>query len=121
LNLNAGATAQVQISVDGGLTFSNLPIPWSAGPTNYGNPNNGFQQVSDRSQQPTTGQSNVRVRFFYTGNTGSNWAVDNVRLTGTYQPVTYQWSPTTYLNPADGASRIETTTPAVTGPFNIVL
>jgi hypothetical protein len=116
LNLNAGATAQVQISVDGGLTFSNLPVPWSAGPTNYGNPNNAWQQVAiDLSAY--TGQSNVRVRFFYTGNTGSNWGIDNVRLTGTYQPVTYQWSPTTYLNPADGASRIETTTPTVAGPI----
>jgi hypothetical protein len=116
MNLNAGATAQVQISLDGGLTFSNLPVPWPAGPTNYGNPNNGWQQVSiDLSAY--TGQSNVRVRFLYTGNAGSNWGIDNVGLSGTYQPVTYQWSPTTYLNPSDGASRIEVTTPTVAGPI----
>src|SRR5205814_2880122 len=49
---------------------------------------------------------------------GSNWAIDNVGISGTYQPVTYQWSPTTYLTPASGAAQNVTTTPTVAGTFN---
>src|SRR6185503_19232720 len=52
------------------------------------------------------------------GTAGSNWAVDNVGIAGTYQPVTYQWSPTTYLTPANGVGQTVTTTPTVAGTFN---
>jgi hypothetical protein len=57
------------------------------------------------------------VRFGYTGTAGSNWAVDNVGIGGSYQPVTYQWSPTTYLTPASGAGQTVTTTPTIAGTF----
>ena len=57
------------------------------------------------------------VRFNYCGTTGDNWAVDNVGIMGTYQPVTYQWSPTTYLNPASGVGQTVVTTPTVAGPI----
>src|SRR6476660_1223077 len=92
MNLNAGASAVVQISTDGGNTFTTLQS-WT-GPTNAGTtPNGGWKQFSiDLSAY--IGQGNIRVRFLYTGNTGSNWGIDNVGLSGTYQPVDYQWTAT---------------------------
>ncbi|WP_143774438.1 Ig-like domain-containing protein, partial [Niastella vici] len=114
LNFNVGTTGWVEISTDGGLTYTTLKT--YTGPTNVGNPNNGFIQESI-NLSAYIGQSNVRVRFRYSGTTGSNWAIDNVGLAGTYQPVTYQWSPTTYLTPATGVGQTVTTTPTVAGTF----
>ncbi len=116
MNLNFGASAKVQISTDGGLTFTTLQT-WT-GPAAVGTPNGsgaGWQQVSINLSS-YIGQPNVRVRFLYSGNTGSNWGVDNVGLSGTYQPVTYQWSPSTYLTPSD-TSRTVTSTPTVPGSY----
>ena len=113
-NFNAGTIATVQISIDGGVTFTTLLsyLP----PPSLGNPNNGWTQVSI-NLSAYIGQSDVMVRFAYTGTAGSNWAVDNVGITGSYQPVTYQWSPTTYLTPVSGAGQTVTTTPTITGTF----
>jgi hypothetical protein len=114
MNLTTGASAQLQISTNGGLSYSNLSVPWLSGPSTYGTSNNGWQQVSiDLSAY--IGQSNLKVRFLYTGVAGSNWGIDNVGISGTYQPVTYQWSPTTYMTPSDGVGRIVTVTPTATG------
>jgi hypothetical protein len=115
MNLNAGATAWVEISTDGGTNYNTLKT--YSGPTNVGNPNNGFVQESI-NLSAYIGQPNVRVRFRYSGTIGSNWGVDNVGIGGTYQPVTYQWSPTTYLTPANGVGQTVTTTPTVSGTLN---
>ncbi|MFL5745281.1 MAG: hypothetical protein ACJ751_11475, partial [Niastella sp.] len=115
LNFNAGTTAWVEISTDGGNTYTVLKT--YTGPTNVGNPNNGWTQESI-NLSAYIGQSNVKVRFRYSGTAGSNWAVDNVGINGTYQPVTYQWSPTTYLTPSNGVGQNVTTTPTVAGTYN---
>jgi hypothetical protein len=118
MNLNFGASAKVQISTDGGITFTTLQT-WT-GPTNVGTADGsgtGWLQASI-NLSAYIGKSNLRIRFLYTGNTGSDWAIDNVGVSGTYQPVTYQWSPTTYLTPANGTSQTVTTTPTVVGTFN---
>ncbi|MFL5745953.1 MAG: beta strand repeat-containing protein, partial [Niastella sp.] len=115
LNFNAGTTGWVEISTNGGLSYTTLKT--YTGPTNVGNPNNGFIQESI-NLSAYIGQTNVMVRFRYSGTAGSNWAVDNVGIAGTYQPVTYQWSPTTYLTPATGIGQTVTTTPTAAGTFN---
>jgi hypothetical protein len=115
LNFNATTTGWVEISTDGGLSYTTIKT--YTGPTNVGNPNNGFIQESI-NLSAYIGQTNVRVRFRYSGTAGSNWAIDNVGIAGTYQPVAYQWSPTTYLTPATGIGQNVTTTPTVAGTFN---
>ncbi len=115
MNLGVGATANVQISIDGGLTY--IALQTYTGPTNLGNPNNNWAQVSI-NLSAYVGNPNVRVRFLYSGTTGSNWGVDNVGLTGTFQPVTYQWSPTIYLTPSNGVGQDVTTTPTAPGTYN---
>ena len=59
----------------------------------------------------------MTIRFSYSGTSGSNWALDDIGLTGTFQPITYQWSPITYLNPANGTGQQVVTTPTVAGPI----
>ncbi|MCG7858897.1 hypothetical protein MD537_18110, partial [Flavihumibacter sediminis] len=113
-NLNAGTVARVQISIDGGVTYTTLST--YTGPTNIGNPTGGFVQQSF-NLSAYIGQPDVRIRFYYEGTAGSNWAVDNVGLAGTFQPVTYQWSPLTYLSPVDGVGQTVTTTPTVAGTY----
>ena len=115
MNLNVGTTAWVEISTDGGTNYNTLKT--YTGPTNVGNPNNGFIQESI-NLSAYIGQPNVKIRFRYSGTTGSNWAVDNVGIGGTYQPVTYQWSPLTYLTPSNGVGQTVTTTPTVSGTYN---
>lgn len=115
MNLNVGTTAWVEISTDGGTNYNTLKT--YTGPTNVGNPNNGFIQESI-NLSAYIGQPNVKVRFRYSGTAGSNWAIDNVGIGGTYQPVTYQWSPLTYLTPANGIGQTVTTTPPTSGTYN---
>ncbi|MEP7375098.1 MAG: hypothetical protein ABI675_16995, partial [Chitinophagaceae bacterium] len=114
LNFNAGTIGKVEISVDGGISYNTLKT--YTGPLNVGNPNMGWAQEAI-NLSAYIGQANVRVRFNYTGTAGSNWAVDNVGIATTFQPLTYQWSPTTYLNPASGIGKTVTATPTVAGTF----
>ncbi len=47
--------------------------------------------------------------------------MDNVGLQGTFEPVTYQWSPLTYMTPAAGNTQTVTVTPPVgTHPYCVV-
>ena len=82
--------AAVQYSVNGG-TWNTI--------TSYST-----TQGSDTGVQPLTtltlpggalGQANVRIRFAYTADWSYYWAIDDVSITGTPQPITYAVSPTT--------------------------
>ncbi|KIC90085.1 Ig-like domain-containing protein, partial [Flavihumibacter solisilvae] len=114
LNFNAGTSGAVEVSVDGGATY--ITLKTYTGPVNVGNPNNGWIQESI-NLSAYIGQSNVRVRFRYTGTAGSNWAVDNVGVASTFQPVTYQWSPLNDMNPSPGNTQSVTITPTTSGTF----
>jgi hypothetical protein len=116
MNLNAGTIARVEISSNGGSTY--VPLLSYSGPSTFGNPNNGFIQMSI----PLTaymGMSNIKISFFYTGTAGSNWAIDNVEVVAPLQPITYSWSPTTYLSPTTGS--IVYAKPTVGGTFPYTL
>jgi ligand-binding SRPBCC domain-containing protein len=111
-NMNAGTLGRVEISSDSGATY--VPLAEYFGPSNFGNPNNGFIQLSI----PLTaylGKPNVKIQFYYTGTAGSNWAIDNVEVVGPMMPITYAWTPTTYLSPTTGP--IVTSTPTIGGSF----
>ncbi|ESU22914.1 hypothetical protein FEDK69T_16930 [Flavobacterium enshiense DK69] len=86
--LVAGATISIQISVNGSA-YTTL---WSdSGPstrTPYTN-----LHLNGRSIDLTDylGQTNLRIRFGYIGNTGSSWAVDNIAIPTAPQTLSYTW------------------------------
>lgn len=104
-NLAAGAMAQIQISTNGGTTYTDLQTNVGSGSAPgviYG-PTNGLHPTEYINLSAYLGLSNLKIRFFYTGSTGSNWAIDNVFITnvnngtnptGTnvYNNVSYTWT-----------------------------
>jgi hypothetical protein len=118
LDFNAGTVGKVEISIDGGATY--ITLETFTGPAKVGDGDNGFVQ-RNYNLSAYIGQPDVRVRFNYVGTAGSIWAVDNVGLQGTFEPVTYQWSPLDYMTPAAGNTQTVTVTPTVgTHPYCVV-
>ncbi len=111
-NLNSGTAAKVEISTDGGITYT--PLYRINGPASYGIPNGGFAPKSI-SLTDYLGLSNLRLRFTFLGTAGSNWAIDNAFVNGTYSPVSYLWTPSTYLSVNTGTT--VTATPTTSGTF----
>ena len=85
-NLNAGSTANVDISLDGGATYFTI-----ASFSGNSSSTTSFTKVS-LNLNAYLGQPNVKVRFYYLGTTGSNWAIDDVNILGPFQPINYSWS-----------------------------
>jgi hypothetical protein len=86
-HLLPGTIAKVEISTDGGATYSGLLATYTG---DWGNPNYGFIPM----QIPLTNYlnlTNLRIKFTYSSNENSSWAVDNVRLVNTYLPISYLW------------------------------
>jgi hypothetical protein len=99
LNFNAGTTGIVEISTDGGITFTTL-ITYT-GPRDFGNTNNGWVNVT-YSLVPYINQPDVRIRFNYTGTAGSNWGLDNIGIISSFQPIVYHWTPLDHMTPSTG-------------------
>lgn len=99
LNFNSGTTGIVEISTDGGITYTRL-ITYT-GPREYGNPDNGWINVT-YSLVSYINQPDVRIRFNYTGTTGSNWGLDNIGIISTFQPIAYHWTPLDHMIPSTG-------------------
>ncbi|HEX6520381.1 MAG TPA: carboxypeptidase regulatory-like domain-containing protein [Streptosporangiaceae bacterium] len=64
-----GQTADVDLSLDGGTTWSTVWSPYSVNP--------GHQDIPIPQ---AAGQSDVRVRFHFTGSWGRRWDIDNVLI-----------------------------------------
>ena len=112
-NLLSGSTALVELSVDGGVTYNIILAPY-IGPQSAG-PSDGFLPYSiDLS--PYLGQSNLRVRFNYTGTAGSSWAIDDVVIgpPAPVTPVTYEWG-----TPFIGTGQTLTVSPIVTTTYTL--
>ena len=74
-NLHTGASVSVELSLDGGVTYSIVLVQYSGPSTRT--PYNAFPlETIDLSNY--IGQSNLRIRFVYNGNTNSSWAIDNI-------------------------------------------
>ncbi|MCW3089311.1 MAG: type sorting protein, partial [Ferruginibacter sp.] len=122
-NLNAGATAKIEISLDGGSTYTTLQnYTGNLGPTN------GLSATMGINLNAYLGMTNLMIRFNYLGNVGSDWALDNVTITNSisnpsgvnvYQPLTYVWSPSTALSTTTGSS--VTFTPTGSGSFPYII
>jgi hypothetical protein len=111
-NFNSGTTGKVEISTDGGATYTTLdqytgPAITSTDP---------FTTKKNLDLNSYLGQSNLRIRFNYVGTSGSTWAIDNVNLIGPFQPVTYQWSQAAGLT---GTGQTVTVTPTATTTYSV--
>ena len=84
-----GTYAFVEISTNGGSSWDQLRTFSGHMNPPYRTNNNWLPVQINLSSY--IGESNVSIRFRYLGSTGSNWAIDNAGLTGTIQPVIYQW------------------------------
>jgi hypothetical protein len=87
-------TASVEVSIDGGTTYTVLPnSSWSTGTTGT---STGFvNKIVNLSAY--VGQANMKIRFNYANATyGWYWAIDNVKVYGSNTSFVY-WTPTTGL------------------------
>ena len=116
-NLNAGTVAKIEISMDGGSTYTTLQT--YTGPANFG-PTNGLSPTVSINLNAYLGMTNLMIRFLYAGSAGSNWAIDNVYINnstgvGNYNPLNYSWTPSTNLSSNTGQA--VTFTPVSAGSF----
>jgi hypothetical protein len=114
-NFNGTASGQVQISIDGGSTWTTLATYNSSSPNIAQNPFNSHQTIDLNAY---LGQANVKIKFLYTGTSGSAWALDDVNVLGPYQPLTYTW-PSEFTVIAPGNSATYTPTAAGTFTYNL--
>jgi hypothetical protein len=92
-NLLAGASAKVEISLDGGATYSAILAQYNGPATQlpYTITTNMNIDLS-----AYLGQTNLKIRFNYQGNVGSSWAIDNITIPeGPPGVLTSQWVNTT--------------------------
>jgi hypothetical protein len=87
-NLQAGASVSVELSLDGGTTYSVVLASFSGPATRT--PYNAFpNQTIDLNSY--IGQPNLRIRFVYNGTANSSWAIDNILIPETPSNLTTQW------------------------------
>ncbi|WP_162126332.1 beta strand repeat-containing protein [Flavobacterium phycosphaerae] len=87
-NLQVGASVSVELSLDGGTTYSVVLASYTGASTR--SPYGPFPNQSiDLSNY--IGQASLRVRFVYNGTANSSWAVDNILIPETPSNLTTQW------------------------------
>ncbi|MFV8326133.1 PKD-like domain-containing protein [Flavobacterium sp. ZS1P14] len=76
-NLLAGASAKVEISIDGGATYNTILAQYNGPGTQlpYTITTNMNIDLS-----AFLGQTNLKIRFNYQGTVGSSWAIDNIQI-----------------------------------------
>ncbi|KAA9034334.1 T9SS type A sorting domain-containing protein, partial [Ginsengibacter hankyongi] len=111
-NLTSGASAKIEISTNGGTSYTTLET--YTGPATFGTASGNTNTVKNYSIDLSNylGMSNLRIRFKYQGNTTSAWALDNLNTPGANLPISYAWSGT-ILNTTIGVPVIAT--PQITG------
>jgi hypothetical protein len=91
----AGASISIEISTNGGASYSAVLSQVKGVATSPGLSGSTITlQPSSISLANYIGLSNLKIRFKYTGASGSSWALDNIQLPAAL-PITYQWSDTT--------------------------
>jgi hypothetical protein len=113
-NLEAGAVAKIEISTNGGSSYTTLPSQTFTGTATFGTISGSSNTVKSYSIDLTNylGMSNLRIRFNYTGTSKSAWAIDNLSTPGANFPISYSWSGT-ILSSTSGFP--VTATPQTTG------
>ncbi|MES2645345.1 MAG: PKD-like domain-containing protein [Bacteroidota bacterium] len=88
--LQSGASIRMEISTNGGNSYSGLARPDVNGPATNGIPTNFVKASLDLSLYK--GMSNLRVRFTYTGTQYSSWGIEMATLKLGVAPATYTWN-----------------------------
>ena len=89
----SNGSAKVQISTNGGSTYTDL-VTYTT--TSVGTANNFANQILSLNAYTGMGMNNLRLRFIYSTNYGYRWAVDNVVVSGT-STSNVTWTPTANL------------------------
>jgi hypothetical protein len=112
----AGASAKVELSLDGGANYSITLATYGTG--NQG-PYKPFTTNMNIDLSAYLGQSNLKIRFNYIGTTNSSWAIDNIRIpeapVGT---LTSQWIDTN-TNSIISNTTSATVSPTVTTTYGV--
>ena len=88
-NLLDGDVAKIEISTDGGATYTTLET-YTGALTNNAATNFESKTINLSNY---LGQSNMRIRFNFSGTSGKGvWAIDGLSTPGTSQPIDYTWS-----------------------------
>jgi hypothetical protein len=104
---NGSEYARLEVSIDGGTTWSTVNTWMSDSP----NPQNYSVSV------PTAvGQSNVKFRYNYYSNDDWYWFIDDILITGDV-PVSYSWFPTNGLSSSTIAN--PTASPSTTTTYTL--
>ncbi|WP_205573348.1 Ig-like domain-containing protein [Flavisolibacter nicotianae] len=121
-NFNAGTVGKIEISTDGGATYSNTLVQYNGAQNpNLGNPTNSWVSTSlDLSSY--LGLTNLRIRFNFQGVDGptkSNWAIDGLGFTAPAPTISYAWTPTATLTPSSGLGQTVTASPTTTTTYTV--
>ena len=87
--LTAGAQAIIELSLDGGANYS-VTLSTITGAALSGNTNGLNPTTIDL--QNYVGQTNLKIRFRYIGNTASSWAIDQIAIPDRPLNVASTWS-----------------------------
>ena len=118
LRLQSGASATIELSLDGGNTYNIVLAQWT-GPANVGTtaPLSPATPIS-LSQYLT--QSNLMIRFSFTGVGSSVWAIEDVMIPqGPNPEIIYTWWPTTNMTPSNGIGQTVTVQPDGTTTYTV--
>lgn len=112
-NLVNGAYARIEISTNGGASYTTL-AQFTGSTGNYQN----FRQ-EQIDLTPYLGQTNLRIRFTYSGTASSSWAIDDVRVTpqGAAPAPGYTWTSNPGNYTVSGDSIV--VTPTVTTSYTL--
>lgn len=123
--LLAGADAYIQISTDGGSTYTDL-IHYQGYDEIF--PHNNFTTSPTASTisidlNNYIGQPNLRIRFYFHGTVGSSWAIDNIQIPDAPLNLQTQWVDSGTGNVITNSTSLtvtptETTTYAITSYLN---
>ena len=115
-NLQAGAWAAVELSLDGGATYTIVLAQYNGPSTRT--PYTAFPLTSiDLSNY--IGQANLKIRFNYHGTVNSSWAIDNIQIPEAPANLTTEWIDSS-TGQVISTSATVTVTPAVTTTYAIV-
>ncbi|MES2812976.1 MAG: T9SS type A sorting domain-containing protein [Bacteroidota bacterium] len=113
-NLRAGAWVRVELSTNGGATYTTILSQYNGVSTRTPYTNFPLQTINLNSY---IGQPNLRIRFNYHGVGTSSWAVDNIIIPDVPVNITTQWVDTVGNVISTGANY--TVSPLVTTTYGV--
>jgi hypothetical protein len=115
--LNGSSTATIEISTDGGATYSKVLAQYTNGQLGISGSSSTMQSTSI-SLADYIGLSNLKIRFTYKGlDQNSAWTIDGLGFPGSVKPVVTQW---TFPDGSTQAANTLTVSPTTTTTYKLV-